>query len=1339
MTSDHAAGAPMRPAHSTICGPAATRGVRAAPPFSLWLAATALGLLGPVAAQSIDPSVTAALLAKEYEFSPVGTAGRSAPNRACNLRSVVTGSGVEVASRTPAHWRVGLCAMRLGRGSDMRELCAGTVVSKGQRAEILRDGLVEWYANDAAGLEQGFTLLNRPPGDSTLRLEIRISGTARAELSADGDVLTFADPEAGLVLRYSGLCVFGADRAPVTARMRLDGATLAIEADDRGAAYPLTIDPIMDRPAVIRDGNQANAQMGPVATAGDVNADGYSDVLIGVPLLDNGQVDEGFMWLYLGSPTGLAGSPSAYFETDQAGSKLGRSVAAAGDVNADGYDDWLVGAPEYTNGQLREGRAYLFLGRPTFGPPVSPAWIAEGDQVDAYFGFALGTAGDVNGDGFVDVIVGAYGYDNGQTDEGRAYVYLGSASGLSPQPARTVEANQTDAWLGFSVSTAGDTNADGYADVLVGAPSRVDQGMACLYLGSSAGLAQTPIWSALGSRAGANLGWAVANAGDVNGDGYADALVGEPHAARSIADEGAFYLYPGSASGLSGAVFVRGSGQTGSLYGSALATAGDVNGDGYADFMVGAAFYDGSLANEGLVEVFLGCPGYTTGVPYWSSRGGQSSGYYGTYLATAGDLNGDGFSDVLVGAYGYSRFLPNEGAMLLYHSAADGPGSTADWVGSLAQAGAAYGGQVAVAGDVDGDGFDDALVAAPWYDAGTFPDEGRVWLHRGSDVGLAAAASWTSGPGQVLSNYGAAMVGIGDANGDGYDDVAIAAPNFDDGASSNAGRVWVYSGGPAGLSTAAAWFAGGSRANASFGYAVAAGDVNGDAYADLLVGAPGDLRGTVWLYFGSPSWFAAPVQVPCPSAICLATGCGQTLACGGDYNGDGFDDFAVGAPQTMCGFNWVGIVGRYRGLATGFAADGATYGGGVPFIGTVLAMADVDGSGQAEVLLGTDRLLIGQDWHPWVLFSLPAPGNFLFRSLTPLGDANRDGRGDIAIGMTSNSSGAGRVEAHRFEAAAQGAVTPILMWSAADPGFTSFGASVAGNGDFNGDGFADLLVGAPGGNTAYCFYGNDARPGADAGLDRTAQQWRTDGAAPVAEGGRSDSASKIRIRAVGRTPAGRDRVRLEVELKPHGTPFDALLAYRGSRVDTGAPGNQGCRVAFDRVIDGLQASRAYHWRLRVAGASPFFPHSPWLGLPGTAESEVHFRTAGCAVAYTPIGTGLAGSGGFVPALAGAGGLCGPGQYGWQVTGGLGGAPGVLVLGVVPISLPFLGGTLYVAPDITVAVALGGVGPGNGTTTVTLPLELSAYAGATLYTQVLLLDPAAVYGLSFTNALRVSIR
>jgi FG-GAP repeat. len=193
------------------------------------------------------------------------------------------------------------------------------------------------------------------------------------------------------------------------------------------------------------------------------------------------------VFVYHGSATGLSTTPSWTAESNQVGAQFGNSVASAGDVNGDGFSDVIVGARFFDNGETDEGRAFVYHGSAT-GLSTSANWTAESNQVNAYFGVSVASAGDVNGDGFSDVIVGAYGFSNGEAFEGAAFVYHGSATGLSTSANWTVESNQGGAQFGYSVSWAGDVNGDGFSDVIVGAPlfdsPQTNEGRAFVYHGS---------------------------------------------------------------------------------------------------------------------------------------------------------------------------------------------------------------------------------------------------------------------------------------------------------------------------------------------------------------------------------------------------------------------------------------------------------------------------------------------------------------------------------------------------------------------------------------------------------------------------------------------------------------------------------------------------------------------------------------------------------------------------------------------------------------------------------------------------------------------------------------
>ena len=189
--------------------------------------------------------------------------------------------------------------------------------------------------------------------------------------------------------------------------------------------------------------------------------------------------------MYQGGPGGLATAPTTTL-TGPAGSwYFGYSVATAGDVNGDGYADVLVGAR--IDGDT-SGQALLYLGGAS-GLATPAATTLTGEEQDSYFGESVAPAGDVNGDGYADVVVGAWGY---ASQTGRAYVYLGGASGLATPAATTLTGVAAGDRFGYSVAPAGDVNGDGYADVVVGAwGDSSNTGRAYVYLGGASGLATT--------------------------------------------------------------------------------------------------------------------------------------------------------------------------------------------------------------------------------------------------------------------------------------------------------------------------------------------------------------------------------------------------------------------------------------------------------------------------------------------------------------------------------------------------------------------------------------------------------------------------------------------------------------------------------------------------------------------------------------------------------------------------------------------------------------------------------------------------------------------------------
>ena len=711
------------------------------------------------------------------------------------------------------------------------------------------------------------------------------------------------------------------------------------------------------------ESDQENAYFGfSVSTAGDVNNDGFSDVIVGAVIYQNGEGNEGRAYVYHGSESGLSDTANWVAESNQNNANFGFSVSTAGDVNGDGFNDVIVGAVAYTNGQANEGRAYVYHGSVS-GLSYTANWTAESDQDNAQFGFSVSTAGDVNGDGKSDVIVGARLYDNIQTDEGRAYVYHGSALGLSGSPNWTVESDQDSARFGCSVSSAGDVNGDGFCDVIVGAnlyDGQTNEGRAYVFYGNSSGLSSTPIWTAGSGQANAQFGYSVSTVGDVNGDGFSDVIVGAYLYDNGQTNEGRTFIYHGSASGLSASDnWTAESDQVGSNFGSSVSSAGDVNGDGYSDVIVGAPDYDNGKITGGRAFVFHGSASGLSIAANWTAENNQFESKFGASVSTAGDVNGDGYADVIVGAEWFGNGQTQEGKAYVFHGSASGISAAANWTAESNQANANFGKSVSTAGDVNGDGYSDVIVGAENFDNGQ-SNEGGTFVYYGSSLGLSATANWTAEINLANANFGRSVSTAGDVNGDGFSDVIVGAPGY-----TNGGRAYVYHGSALGLPATSNWNAVINLANANFGHSVSiAGDVNGDGYSDVIVGAPGYTNGgRAYVYhgssaglLGSSNWTAEINQG--------SANFGNSVSTAGDVNGDGYSDVIIGADLFDNGQTNEGRAYVYHGSSTGLLSSSSwtseSNQGSAQFGYSVSAGGDVNGDGYSDVIVGTPFTQLGK-------------------------------------------------------------------------------------------------------------------------------------------------------------------------------------------------------------------------------------------------------------------------------------------------------------------------------------------------------------------------------------------
>ena len=402
-------------------------------------------------------------------------------------------------------------------------------------------------------------------------------------------------------------------------------------------------------------------------------------------------------------------------------------------------------------------------------------------------------------------------------------------------------------------------------------------------------------WTATGTSTYTGLGISVAGAGDVNGDGLGDFVVGGHYASAS---RGTAQLYLGASSGPGASADQTWSGgATGDLFGTSVAGAGDVNGDGWDDVLVGAPGYG---AAEGAAYLYSGSAAGPSAAASTTLLGTTSYSSFGAAVAGIGDVNGDGFDDVAVGAYQTSS---NTGEVLVYLGSAAGLSSTASVTIAAPSAGIYFGESVAGAGDIDGDGYDELLVGARGYGGGV----GRAYLFAGSSTGVASTARWTYSGTTSNENVGSGVAGLGDIDGDGLDDVGIGARGY----SSFSGRVYVFHGSAAGLPSAANTTLSGTASSGYFGQAITGlGDLDGDGHGEVAVGAPyaSTYAGAAYVFEGSSTGLGTTAVATIAGSATAQLG--TSVASPGDTDGDGANDLLVGAVRYG---TWAGQASLYRG------------------------------------------------------------------------------------------------------------------------------------------------------------------------------------------------------------------------------------------------------------------------------------------------------------------------------------------------------------------------------------------------------------------------------------------
>jgi hypothetical protein len=395
-----------------------------------------------------------------------------------------------------------------------------------------------------------------------------------------------------------------------------------------------------------------------VSEAGDVNGDGFDDVVVGAFGAGSGGIHQGQAYIYYGG-SNMDNNPDVILTGEADGDQFGLLISGGGDVNGDGYDDVIVSAITHNNGGGKSGRAYLYYGGPNMdnGADVIFSGEISGDQ----FGWQVSCDGDYNGDGYDDVVVGDRLSQGGHT--GRITIYYGAqhmdnvADVVLNGGAYSENAN----------ANAGDVDNDGYDDLIVGQPH---SNYACIYFGSNYMDNITDVNLSI-NYSSCSFGWGVSGAGDVNIDGFDDVLV-SCYDVSAIYTGPTFLFYGGS--NMDNISDLNFTGEVaGDMFGHHMSNAGDLNQDGYGDIIIGAYANDAGGTDAGRAYVYFGDQNMDN-VSDAIFTGAAAGDWFGDFLSGAGDVNNDSYDEVIVSANNNNEGGNGAGKAYVYTLAPPLPG-----------------------------------------------------------------------------------------------------------------------------------------------------------------------------------------------------------------------------------------------------------------------------------------------------------------------------------------------------------------------------------------------------------------------------------------------------------------------------------------------------------------------------------------------------------------------------------------------------------------------------------------------------------------------------------------